>query len=360
MKSLILVLLYVAVLALGWPTELDRRSQAVAGEAARPPSVSLANITRASDDGLKKGRRSLYGPELGTDFPDPSLIYGDGSWKAYSTSANGKNVQIATSGDAISWTLTGADALPNVGSWVQSGQAIWAPDVQKNDAGVYVMYYTAPRIGGTHCIGVATSTAAMGPFAPQSAPLICDDAGGGAIDASGYDDGVHRWIVYKVDGNNLGGASTCHAGGPSGTTYSPTPIMLQQVARDATTLQGGPKTILNNLGAANDGVVEAPSLYGIRGGRGGYILFYSAHCYASDDYDIEYALSATIDGAYGERGVLLRTADGVGIYGPGGLDIDPDGVNAVFHGRTGPNEGGGGVRELYAATLTITPNSISY
>ena len=54
-----------------------------------------------------------------------------------------------------------------------------------------------------------TSATALGPFTPQAQPLICNDAGGGVIDASGYDDGVNRWILWKVDGNSLGGATTC-------------------------------------------------------------------------------------------------------------------------------------------------------
>ena len=52
------------------------------------------------------------------------------------------------------------------------------------------------------------STTATGPYTPHSTPLICDDAGGGTIDASGYDDGTNRWILWKVDGSALGGLTT--------------------------------------------------------------------------------------------------------------------------------------------------------
>ena len=98
------------------------------------PVLSLENITKmeVETEGGQQ-RRGLWGPWLGVDFPDPSIIYGDGSWKAYGTSSNGKNVPIAVSSDAITWSLTGDDALPNVGSWVDpSDHAIWAPDMQKN------------------------------------------------------------------------------------------------------------------------------------------------------------------------------------------------------------------------------------
>ena len=224
------------------------------------------------------------------------------------------------------------------------------------DAGIYVMYYTAHQNGGSHCIGAATSNSALGPFTPQAQPLICDGAGGGVIDASGYDDGKDRWIVWKVDGNSLGGATTCQGGTPSGS-YKPTPIKIQRMARDALTLLDGSKTILDNWGASNNGVVEAPALYKI--GDGNFILFYSAHCYSSDDYDIEYAFSSTIDGTYENRGILIRTVDNKGVFGPGGIDIDPNGKNVVFHGRTVANQGNG-KRLLYSATLTISGRSVSY
>lgn len=227
----------------------------------------------------------------------------------------------------------------------------------KQDDGVYVMYYTARRAGGSHCIGAATSTTAMGPFTPQDQPLICDDANGGVIDPAGYDDGTNRWIMWKVDGNSLGGATTCQGGAPSGD-YRPTPIKIQRMTRDGLTLLDSPKVMLDHEGAANDGVVEAPALVKVPGGD--FVLFYSAHCYSSDDYDVEYAWSSTIDGSYGDRGVLFRTSDGIGIFGPGHADIDPNGINMVFHGRTGANQGGNADRVLYSATLNFNGRQITY
>lgn len=95
------------------------------------PTLTLANITKAGMSDIKG--RSLTGPFLGADFPDPSIIWGDGSWKTYGTSSNGKRVPVATSSDTLSWTLTNNDALPNPGTWVdQNDKSIWAPDIQKN------------------------------------------------------------------------------------------------------------------------------------------------------------------------------------------------------------------------------------
>ncbi|KAI2628427.1 glycoside hydrolase family 43 protein [Xylaria nigripes] len=346
MKGISLLLVSTARLVVGLPAK---------GEYF--PTIGLTNITRLGrTDSNGIGGRSLSGPALGVDFPDPSIIYGDGSWKAYATSSNNKRVPIATSSDAASWSLTSHDALPDPGPWVDPmDKSIWAPDVQINDAGTYVMYYTAHQNGGTHCIGAATSSTAVGPYKPQRQPIICDQANGGVIDASGYDDGVDRWIVWKVDGNNLGGATTCQGGIPSGS-YKPTPIKIQRMARDALTLLDSPSQILDNEGRSNDGVVEAPVLYKL--GDGNFVLFYSAHCYSSDDYDIEYAFSNRINGAYTNRGILLRTADNKGIWAPGGLDIDPNGHSVVFHGRLQP--GGEGARELFSAEISFSGHSANF
>jgi len=126
MKSLMIPFLGFG-LAAAFPTE-DRGGSRLRNAM---PVLGLTNITRSATADIKG--RSLSGPFMGVDFPDPSIIWGDGSWKAYGTSSNGKHVPVATSSDTFSWSLTGSDALPDVGAWVDSGdRGIWAPDVQKN------------------------------------------------------------------------------------------------------------------------------------------------------------------------------------------------------------------------------------
>lgn len=128
MKSLLLVLGVRLVAGLPANTQSEHLSH-TKDEAF--PTLTLANITKAGMSDIKG--RSLTGPFLAADFPDPSIIWGDGSWKTYATSSNGKRVPVATSSDTLSWTLTSNDALPNPGSWVdQNDKSIWAPDVQKN------------------------------------------------------------------------------------------------------------------------------------------------------------------------------------------------------------------------------------
>ena len=67
-------------------------------------------------------------------------------------------------------------------------------------------------------------------------------------------DGTH-WVVYKVDGNNLGGGGTC---GNGNEEYS-TPIMLQQLESDGITPTGSPIEILDR-GSADGPLIEAPDL----------------------------------------------------------------------------------------------------
>jgi len=124
MRRIVLTSQAVAGLAIGAPT--------LATSQTAGPSLSLTNITEATVSDLKS--RTLHGPFLGANFPDPCIIWGDGSWKAYATSSNGKKIPVATaSNPSTGWTLTGEDALPDPGPWVDANdQGIWAPDVQKN------------------------------------------------------------------------------------------------------------------------------------------------------------------------------------------------------------------------------------
>lgn len=79
-------------------------------------------------------KRSIAGPVLSIDFPDPAILKAD-KWYAYGTQSNYDNknihIQIASSSDFNTWSLhQGSDALPSLPSWVdQSNPLVWAPDV---------------------------------------------------------------------------------------------------------------------------------------------------------------------------------------------------------------------------------------
>ena len=73
-------------------------------------------------------KRSVNGPVIAANFPDPSIIQVGSSWYSFATNNGVHNVQIATSNDFNTWTVLDQDALPRVGAW-SNGQNVWAPDV---------------------------------------------------------------------------------------------------------------------------------------------------------------------------------------------------------------------------------------
>ncbi|KAK5166093.1 uncharacterized protein LTR77_008354 [Saxophila tyrrhenica] len=276
-------------------------------------------------------KRWEAGPVLDeANFPDPSVIL------------------IAKSTDFLSWQIiknsngSQRDALPVLPAWVDaSSPDTWAPDVVQLDDGSFVMYYAATTADypNIHCIGAATSDTVLGPYVAQKSPLICPVSLGGAIDASGYDDNGQRYIVYKIDGNAMG------HGGPCGNTKAPivrTPLVLQPVARDGITLQSRATVLLDNNGAADQGVIEAPSL--TKSGNT-WILYFSSGCFVTHNYTVSYATADSITGPYkrAER-PLFETGD-YDLDGPGGMSVFGDGKHMVFHGWKG--DGG----TLYSAVV---------
>ncbi|KAI2784350.1 glycoside hydrolase family 43 protein [Daldinia loculata] len=324
-------------------------------------SIELENVTLSefeANDLVARGKGPWNGPVMDISFPDPTLLIDGNIWWAYATSSdNNGHIPMAVSNDGNKWTWTKMDAMPDVGSWIDpKNKGIWAPSVFKNDNGKYVMYFSGQRKGGRRCAGVATADSAQGPFKVTSQPLICDDAGGGIIDAAQFDDGKYRWIIWKVDGNALGGRTTC-TGGPKTDDYKPTPIRIQKVSRDGLTLLGSPKTILNHAGDKDDGLVEGPVMYKRK--PGSYVLFFSTHCYNSDSYDIQYAWATKPDGDFGHRKTLARSGPNQPIYGPGHMDIAPDGKTIAFHGRDKPGNPKDTKRRMYIGKIEFPEGDYS-
>ncbi|KAI0884137.1 glycoside hydrolase family 43 protein [Annulohypoxylon maeteangense] len=339
---------------------------AVAGLATALPSpdfgdIELFNVTEGEfehGDIQARARGPWNGPVMDISFPDPTLLIEGKVWYAYATSGGSTgHIPLATSNDGNKWTWTKKDALPDVGSWIDpSNRGIWAPSVFKNDKGKYVMYFSGKRNGARRCVGVATADSPAGPFNVTDKPFICDDAGGGIIDPVQFDDGNNRWIIFKVDGNALGGKTTC-TGGPKTGDYKPTPIRIQRVSRDGLTLQGNPKTILNHNGDADDGLIEGPAMWKRR--PGSYVLFFSTHCYNSDKYDIQYAWATSPDGDFAHRKTLAKSGPNQPIYGPGHMDIASDGTTIAFHGRDKPGNPKDTKRRMYIGKIKFPEGDYS-
>jgi hypothetical protein len=175
---------------------------------------------------------------------------------------------------------------------------------------------------------------------------------GGAIDPAGFRDPVsgRRWLLYKVDGNAVGGGGECNNGV---APVKQTPIMLQEVdGEDGVGLVGEAVQVLDRRdgnGEGGDGpLVEAPDLFwsgGVGaisetgsdggGGKGRYVLFYSNHCWDGPLYSVNYAVAENITGPYERRGngPLIGTGDGFNITAPGGAASVPGEGYLLFHGN---------------------------
>lgn len=271
-------------------------------------------------------------PSLDRDFPDPSIVKdSDGKWYAFATTDGRRNVQVATAPAARGpWTLLeNVDALPDTGRWTD-GQNTWAPDVRRLADGSFVLYYSGQLANDSarHCVGVATSAAAVGPYRPRDRPLACPLAAGGAIDPAGFVDGPsgRRYVVYKVDGNSLGRGGACNNGVQP---IVPTPLLLQELAADGVAALGDPVQLLDRVDA--DGpLVEAPNL--VRTAGGAYVLLFSSGCWSTPDYKINYAIAWDVMGPYARSDVpLLQTGD-FGLTAPGGAtSVDDAAGTVVFH-----------------------------
>lgn len=271
---------------------------------------------------------SLKGPHITANFPDPCVIVHDGKTYAFATN-NRKagiqniHVQIAISNDNKTWELrSDLDALPTVAPW-QTGTAVWAPDVKQRPNGQFLLYYTdsLKTDPETHCIGAAISDSVTGPYVPYLNPMICPD--GGAIDPAGFYDRStgKRYIIYKIDSNSLGHGGLCRN---DVLPIVPTPLILQEVNPDDGVTLIGPPTQIFDRDALDGPLIEAPAMFLTT--EGVYFLFFSSHCFTTPLYHTVYATATNITGPYTRAArPLLITGDGdehgLGIVGPGGLDI---------------------------------------
>ena len=218
-------------------------------------------------------------PVHADNFPDPGALRAGDTWYAYGTNGPAGNVPVLTSPDLVRWTAAG-DALPRLGRWAEPGNT-WAPEVIDGTDGGYLLYYTARSTRtGRQCVGVAVAREPAGPFTDDSpAPVVCQAAEGGSIDASPYrDEAGGRFLYWKNDGNAIG---------------APTYLYGSRLGMDGRRLAGEPVRLLRNDAAWEAHVIEAPQM--VRH-DGRWYLFYSANAFDSAEYALGYA---TCDGPLG-------------------------------------------------------------
>ena len=179
-----------------------------------------------------------------------------------------------------------------------------------------------------------------------------DYSKGGAIDSAGFaDSDGSLYVVYKVDGNNLGGGGICGNGDESHAT----PIMLQAVEADGVTPTGNATQILDR-GPADGPLVEAPDLILV---NGTYYLFFSSNCFNGPDYDTSYATASAVGGPYTKASspLLVSGGDGGRLKSPGGATVGLDGARMVFHSDFAT--GDARTRQMWTAGITVSGGVVS-
>lgn len=274
------------------------------------------------EDGVPEDVASGVQPAVDRNFADPDIVEAGGTFYAYATNDNNKNVQVAASTDLEKWELLDSDALPTLPTWIIPGKT-WAPEVSAL-GGQYVMYFTATNfMPALQCIGVATSAQPTGPFVVQGdAMLVCPADQGGAIDASVYSENGNHYLLWKNDGNCCG---------------LDTWISIAPLSSDGLTLAGPATQAFKQTLSWEGHLVEAPTLVK---NTGTYYLFYSANDYGGEDYAVGYATATSLDGPWekNDEPFLSTGSSGDAVRGPGGQDILQTSAGEswiAFHGWDG-------------------------
>jgi len=277
------------------------------------------------------------------DFPDPSILVSNGTEYAYSTNSDLVNTPWATSVDSTHWSSGGTDALPHLPPW-STPLATWAPSVEPNAAGQFVMWYTvADTATGTQCISRAVASSPSGPFTDSNpGPLICQ-ASVGSIDPEIFTDpnGGQSYLYWKSDGNSVGEPS----------------LLWGQRLDTGLNLVGTPTVMLRSDQTWQQTIIEAPDMAFV---DKGYYLFYSSNAFNSAFDAIGYA---TCNGPLGPcqdsfLNPVLESANGM--TGPGGpaLFQDPGGrLLMAFDAWPGAvGYANGGYRAMYMASVSFGPS----
>jgi hypothetical protein len=294
------------------------------------------------------------------DFPDPSILLYNGTYYGFATqnfasAADTINVQVSTSSDAVNWTSSTQDALPNLGAWAKPGNT-WAPTVAYSAAdGGFVMYYVATQASdGDQCIGLAIAPTAtpLGPYTPASQPVVCQDGVdgdwgnyGGSIDPDIFiNPQGNAFLIWKSDGNHLS---------PPIHTY----LWSEPLSANLLTLTGSPTVLLEDDESWQSGIVEGPDMVSVGGVD---YLFYSGSDEGASTYAIGYATCPlTLASACTDESTSPLLASESGMSGPGGPSVfnAPGGqAYLAFAAWQGTTVGyfNCGIRPMYMAALTFT------
>jgi Glycosyl hydrolases family 43 len=278
---------------------------------AQPPPTSTT-VPPAEDS----WDRMEAGVAMPGDFPDPAVLADGGRYVAFSTQSGALNIPVITSSDLESWSAP-VDALPQRPGWSTSGPA-WAPAALRRGDGRYLLAYAVRHDdSGKMCVSVAVADQATGPYVDTSTdPLICDDAGGGAIDPSFFvDPSGATWLLWKAEA----------------TGEVPGRILSQRLDPLSLTLFGEPAELVRPDRAWEQPTVENPAL-AVLGDS--YVLVYSGNRWDTASYATGWAVCRGPMGPCEKADEPLLASDGERA-GPGGASWfpTPDGrMRIAYHG----------------------------
>lgn len=244
------------------------------------------------------------------DHPDPTMVRVGGSY--YVTATTGKWAPVFPlfrSNDLRTWQQIGP-IFQKPPAWTNGNY--WAPELVRWSRRMLV-FYSASRLGGKPCIGVASAARPEGPWRDRGRALCLP---GGTIDVSPFTDrDGSRWLLYKAMGVGQG---------------------LWAVRFDERRLRavGRPTLLIKPDLAWEQGTTEGPSLV-LHGGQ--YHLFYAGgHCCRPPcTYREGVARSDHLLGPYVKdpANPIMRDDDAWKCKGHGTVvDLDERGTWLVHHG----------------------------
>jgi arabinan endo-1,5-alpha-L-arabinosidase len=331
--------------------------------------VCLLALTLALTAALPASAANSYkNPVYGSAAPDPmALAAGTGDYYAYHT---GSLFPILRSKDLVSWRGAGT-ALASRPAWVvPSGDSHpWAPSVLRDSQACpgsqsglcYYLYYVGLHdttlVPSTHCVGVAVSPTAGGPFSDKG-PLAYLD---GSVDQSGRPPGCGDDNGYSnidpapfVDDDGsayLYVATNRYCAQPTPFTACPIrpTISVIPLAADkwhASRANGPRKPLFTGDANTWEQQTHEPKVEGPWMEKRGsaYYLFYSGGDYTGA-YGLGYATGSSPLGvdafpsfAKSSSNPVLHELAGVDVLSPGGGSMikGPKGGDwLIYHGRAG-------------------------
>jgi len=279
-------------------------------------------------------------PVFAGDFPDPFVLYDEGTYYAYATQGSYGNVQLLRGRDLRSFELLPFSALPDIPAWA-APYSVWAPAVAKI-GGMFALYYTAlEESSGLHCVSVAVSDTPEGPFVDsRGEPLVCPRELGGAIDPSPIIDRIgQRWLLWKNDGVANGTASAIYA---------------QRLDETGLSLLGEPTLLIGTDQAWESPHVEAPSMLDA---GDHYVLLYSGNWWNRPHYGVGFAVCEAVEGPCKkplDRPIISARPEAAG---PGGAEFFTDSVGdpwVAYHAWLGGVAGYPGRRALWVERVDLS------